>query len=76
MTIRFSGPPSLPWRPIAVLGSDAWASRAGWSSGCRLQAELCNGYCTLDRGSLAQSWQMGPFVLKNVELNTFRFLEM
>ncbi len=59
MTIRFSGPPSLPWRPIAVLGSDAWASRAGWPSGCRLQAELCNSYCTLDRGSLAQSWQMG-----------------
>lgn len=64
MTIRFSGPPSLPWRPIAVLGSDAWASRAGWPSGCRLQAELCNSYCTLVRGSLAQSWQMGLSSLK------------
>lgn len=64
MTIRFSGPPSLPWRPIAVLGSGAWASRAGWPSGCRLQAELCNSYCTLGRGSLAQSWQMGLSSLK------------
>ena len=72
MTTRFSGPPSLPWRPIAVLGSDVWASRAGWPSGCRLQAELCNSYCTLDRGSLAQSWQMGLSSLKMLNSTLLR----
>lgn len=64
MTIRFSGSAQLAVASYRRFGFRRMGESAGWPSGCRLQAELCNSYCTLGRGSLAQSWQMGLSSLK------------